>query len=144
MGNAVLRLSNPTLTSNPAGAFVLVTPFPVNIADGAATGFVTLTCVADTPGLKTGKLSFNTNDPQHPTVSFDLACQVDKAKDKVFAPNFWSTNGLTPDAGPYGIALSPDGKHAYVADEGSSKIVVFRAQTTDTGKSTQRWVCLQF
>ena len=135
VGNAALVLSAPTLTSSPAGAFVLLTAFPANIADGAATGFVTLTCVANTPGLKTGKLSFNTNDSQHPTVSFDLACQVDKAKDKVFAPNFWSINGLTPNPGPYGIALSPDGKHAYVADEGSSKIVVFRAQTTDGAKS---------
>ena len=135
IGNAALSLSAPMLTSNPVGAFGLVTPFPINIADGAATGFVVLTGVADTPGLKTGTLSFNTNDPQRPTVSFDLACQVDKAKDKVFAPNFWSTNGLTPNAGPYGIALSPDGKHAYVADEGSSKIVVFRAQTADGSKS---------
>ncbi len=136
VGNAALTLSNPTLTSNPAGAFVVLTAFPANIADGAATGFVTLTCVANTPGLKTGKLSFNTNDPQHPTVSYDLACQVDKAKDKVFAGNFWSINGLSPNPGPYGIALSPDGKHAYVADEGSSKIVTFRAQTSDSGKAT--------
>ena len=136
LGNALLILSGPVLTSNPAGAITLNSVFPIGIADGAATASIAMTCDATTPGLKTGKLSFNTNDPQQPTASFDLACQVDKAKDKVFASNFWSTNGLTPDAGPYGIALSPDGKHAYVADEGSSKIVVFNAQTADTGKST--------
>lgn len=135
-GNAALVLSNPTLTSNPPNAFALVTAFPVNIADGVAAGFVTLTCLANTPGIKTGTLSFNTNDPQHSTVTYNLLCEVGKPKDKVFAPHFWSTNGLSPKPGPYGIALSPDGKFAYVADEGSSKIAVYQAQTADTGTST--------
>jgi CSLREA domain-containing protein len=127
-GSANLVLSNAILTSTPPGEIQLLTAFPFTIVNGGAQVNVTARCNATTTGVKSAVLSFNTNDPTKPTVSYNLSCLVKKAVDPLFPIYYWSTAGLTPPSyGPYGIALSPDGKHAYVADEGSHTIVVYNA-----------------
>ncbi len=135
LGNGALTLSNPALQSDPPGALTLTSAFPVNIPNGGAPTTVQVACTSAALGLATGTLNFTTNDPSHPAISINLTCDVQKPADKVFPVFYWGTSGLTPNPGPYGIALSPDGHFAYVADEGSSKIAVFDAWNENTDKS---------
>ncbi|HSD83194.1 MAG TPA: beta-propeller fold lactonase family protein, partial [Anaerolineae bacterium] len=124
-GNAPLTLSNPSFVSSPSGAITLDTAFPINIANGGAPVPIQFTCVANSIGLRTATFSFNTNDPAHPTVSYNLNCTVNKAKDKFIAAHQSTNAGLGSTAGPYGVTVSPDGKQVYVADAGDSALVAF-------------------
>jgi 6-phosphogluconolactonase (cycloisomerase 2 family) len=125
-GNAQLTLSSPALVANPPGSIVLNTAFPVNIPNGNPAVNIQFTCAAESIGTKTATFTFNTNDPAHSTVSYNLICTVNKPVDAFFADTSNTNVGLAGVAGPYGIAISPDGKHAYVVDNGDSKLVVYR------------------
>jgi predicted outer membrane repeat protein len=124
-GNAQLQLSGVSFVSTPPGAITLDTLFPLAINDGGAQKVIQFTCVGGSIGLKTATFSLTTNDPAHPTVSYNLNCTVTKPKDK-FIGSHQSTNAnLGSVAGPYGVAVSPDGKHVYVADAGDSALVAY-------------------
>jgi CSLREA domain-containing protein len=124
-GSAQLVLSGASLVSSPPGAITLDTLFPIAINDGGGPTSIQFTCVADSIGLRTATFSFNTNDPAHPTVSYNLNCLVSKAKDKFIAAHQSTNAGLGSAVGPYGVSVSPDGKHVYVADAGDSALVAF-------------------
>lgn len=145
-GNLGLSLSNPILLSNPPGAFVFDSNFPIDIADGAPPENVTVACTALTPGLSTGSLAFSTNDPAHPNVSYNLACNVAKLPDAPLATDAISSvsNGA-PNAfrGPYGIAISPDGKHVYATDDGDDKINLFTRGNDNTLANSQQLLTAQ-
>ncbi len=122
-GNALLTLSNATFTATPAGSIALNSVFPIGVSAGASAA-VQFTCAGDSPGLKTGQLTFTTNAPAQPAVTFTVTCVVDKVPDAVFGSHT-SSAALGATAGPYGISVSPDGRHAYAADEGDSAIHLF-------------------
>jgi CSLREA domain-containing protein len=124
-GNATLVLSNPALVSDPPGAITLNTAFPLNIADGGGAALISFTCAASSIGLHSAVFTFNTNDPDRPNVSYNLTCTVNKPKDPFFGPTFSTGAGLSGVSGPYGLAISPDGKHVYVADEGDSRVAAY-------------------
>lgn len=124
-GNAQLVLSGVSLVSTPPGAITLNTLFPIAINDGGASKQIGLSCAGDSIGLATAVLSFATNDPAHPTVSFNVNCTTIKDKELFFPMHSSLTTGLGATAGPYGIAISPDGKHVYAADAGDSAIVAY-------------------
>jgi murein DD-endopeptidase MepM/ murein hydrolase activator NlpD len=67
LGSATLTVSNLVL---PSG-FSLVGSFPASIAVGSSATF-TLQMATDASGTDAGILSFNTNDPNAPTYSFDV------------------------------------------------------------------------
>lgn len=131
-GNATLQLTNPVFASNPPGAIALSTVFPVSIADGGAQVALAFQCAGDAIGLKTATFSFNTNDPAHPTVTYNLNCTVTKAQDKFIAASNSSSAGLGSVAGPYGVAVSPDGRHVYAADVGDSFLVAYAVNPDNT------------
>ena len=84
-GNAQLTLSVASFVSTPPGAITLDTSFPLAINNGGAQQVIQFTCVAGSIGLKTAAFSFTTNDPAHPTVTYNLNCTVTKPKDKFIA-----------------------------------------------------------
>jgi CSLREA domain-containing protein len=124
-GNAQLILSGANLISTPPGAITLETLFPLAINDGGAAKQIGLNCAGSSIGLATAELSFATNDPAHPTVSYNVNCTVIKVKDKFIAAHFSTNAGLGSIAGPYGVTVSPDGRHVYVADAGDSAIAAY-------------------
>lgn len=124
-GNAQLVMSGVSLVSTPPGAITLVSTFPIAINDGGASKQIGLNCAGSSIGLATAVLSFATNDPAHPTASFNVNCTTIKAKELFFPMHSSTTVGLGSVAGPYGIAISPDGKHVYAADAGDSAIVAY-------------------
>ena len=131
-GNAQLILSGASLVSTPPGAITLQTVFPFAMNDGDAPKQIGLNCAGDSIGLKTAVLSFATNDPAHPSVSYNVNCTVAKPKDNFIAANYSTNAGLGSIAGPYGVAVSPDGRHVYVADAGDSAIAVYMVKPNYT------------
>ncbi|MBI5566127.1 MAG: choice-of-anchor D domain-containing protein, partial [Chloroflexi bacterium] len=124
-GNAQLVMSGVSLVSTPFGAITLVSTFPIAINDGGASKQIGLNCAGNSIGLATAVLSFATNDPAHPTVSYNVNCTTIKAKELFFPMHSSTDAGLGTLAGPYGVAVSPDGKHVYVADAGDSALVAY-------------------
>jgi 6-phosphogluconolactonase (cycloisomerase 2 family) len=131
-GGAQLTLSNPQLISDPPGAITLQTSFPINIPNGGAQVPIGLQCTAPAIGVQTATFTFNTNDSSKPTVSYNIVCTVNKANDAFFGPHNSSNQGLSGVAGPYGIAISPDGKHVYVADRGDNRIAAYAVNSNNT------------
>jgi CSLREA domain-containing protein len=124
-GNSQLVLSGFSLVSTPPGAIIMPALVTLVINDGGAAKGIGLACAGDSIGLATGTLNFSTNDPAHPTVSFNVNCTVIKADEMFFPMHSSTTVGLGTVAGPYGIAISPDGKHVYAADAGDSAVVAY-------------------
>jgi 6-phosphogluconolactonase (cycloisomerase 2 family) len=124
-GNLQLVLSGISLVSTPPGAITMPALVTLVINDGGASKQIGLNCAGSSIGLATAVLSFATNDPAHPTVSFNVNCTTIKAKELFFPMHSSTTVGLGSLAGPYGTAVSPDGKHVYVADAGDSAIVAY-------------------
>ncbi len=131
-GGAQLTLSNPQLISDPPGAITLQTPFPINIPNGGAQAPIGLQCAAPSIGVQYATLTFNTNDASKPTVSYNIVCTVNKPKDAFFGPHLSTNQGVNGVAGPYGIAISPDGRHVYVADQGDNRIAAYSVNADNT------------
>ena len=117
-GNAQLSLGAGTLNSSPGGAFGGLTGLPTFINDGAAEKTVRVQCLADSVGLKSATLSFTTNDPSRSPVNYTFTCNVLKGKDKLFGAHSSIFGGAISH--PYGVAVSPDAQHVYVAESGVS------------------------
>ncbi|MBK8900040.1 MAG: beta-propeller fold lactonase family protein [Anaerolineaceae bacterium] len=73
-GNTTLTVSNPTVGGANPGEFSVLTPFPLNIASGSQE--VELRCNANAVGSRTATLTLNTNDPERPSVTYNLLCNV--------------------------------------------------------------------
>lgn len=135
-GNSALTLGAPQITSNLPSAFAIQGVFPLSIADGGAAQAILVKCDASAVGLATGTLSFTTNDPANPNVSYNLACDVEKTPDPILDSASLSAlaDGQAPNVGhgPYGIAMSPDGKHVYVADDGNNKLTLYTRNADNT------------
>lgn len=137
-GSATLTLSGPSYSGSPD--LNIDSVLPINIPKDGAPASIQGTCLAATPGIKSGRLTFGTNDPSTPTVSFDLVCDVRAAGSPVFNSTFSNTAGLGPSSGAYGIAVSPDGRHAYVTDTSNGRIAVYAA--TDVAGASKPLVLL--
>lgn len=72
-GNRTLSLSEPQLGGPNAAEFGF-SGLPATIANGGAAQTVTVTCAPAAVGARTAILTFSTNDPVAPTVSFSLLC----------------------------------------------------------------------
>lgn len=73
-GSYTLTLTNPAIAGANPGDFQIVSPaYPINIA-GAGSRAITLRCAPTAATARTATLTFNTNDPSFPTVSYTLTC----------------------------------------------------------------------
>ncbi|MBK8987616.1 MAG: beta-propeller fold lactonase family protein [Chloroflexi bacterium] len=76
-GNTTLTVSNPTLGGANPAEFAVLTPFPLNIPNGSRT--VVLQCNGTAVNNHSATLTLSTNDPNLPTVSYTLLCNVQAA-----------------------------------------------------------------
>ncbi|MFO7682342.1 MAG: choice-of-anchor D domain-containing protein, partial [Chloroflexota bacterium] len=76
-GNTTLTVSNPTIGGANPAEFAVLTPFPLNIDSGSRT--VVLQCNGLAVGSHSASLTLNTNDPNLPSVSYTLLCNVQAA-----------------------------------------------------------------
>jgi len=127
IGSADLSVSNPAIGGANPAEFTLVTVFPFTIADGGADREVQLTCTPATFGLRTATLTVNTNDPNHAAVTFNLICEGVLPPSPILeTPGQSISNNLADgNNGPYGVAVSPDGKNVYVTDYGDDLLTVY-------------------
>ncbi len=124
-GTANLSFAGAVLTADPVGGIGSVgSPVPGVLAPGSSSSVQLYPCDTSSTGIKTARLSFTTNEAGNPTRYIDLVCTINKAPDPLFGEHDSDTGGFGSVAGPYGIAISPDGRHVYAADEGDSTIIV--------------------
>lgn len=131
-GNAQLQLTSPSLISDPAGSFSAINGLPTTINDGGADKTVSVQCLASSFGVKTATLTFTTNDTTAPLASYFLICDVQKAPDDVFGSTYSNFSNLGPGFGPYGLAISADGQHVYVADSGNDQVALYHVTSNDS------------
>jgi hypothetical protein len=73
-GNMALTLGAAALSGTNPSDFTVVGGLPATIADGAAAHDLTLRCTPTAVGLRQATLTFQTNVPNKPTVSYNLLC----------------------------------------------------------------------
>lgn len=139
-GNLALSVSSATLAGANPGDFA-VAGAPLTIADGGPPQALTVTCAPTALGVRTATLTLATNDPNRAGVPFTLTCKGVPAPQDVLAPPGLSIGTNTADgaSGPYGVAISPDGRHVYAADEGDSTVTLF-TRNPSTGVLTRQTV----
>ena len=94
-GDASLHIGPATISGANASDFTLTTALPITIAPGG-TATINLSCTPTAEGPRSATLTLATNDSQHPSVAYTLACNgtVDPV----------AGFGSTPDApGPLNI-----------------------------------------
>jgi predicted outer membrane repeat protein len=136
VGTAPLNLGTAQISGDAKDDFSII-GLPGTIANGGASVDATITCTPTVPGLRSATLSFSTNDPNIPTATFALSCS---GRMPPVAPLESTGPGVISgptagNAGPYGLALSPDGQHLYAADQGDSLVAAFR-RNPNTGALT--------
>ena len=127
VGDAALTISGPAFGgANPAD-FTVVTAFPISIAAGGAAVPAQVQCKPTSIGIRTAILTLATNDPTKPTVAYNLACHGEPAPTPILdVPGQSLANPLGAGApGPYGVAISPDGRNVYATDFGDDLVMVF-------------------
>ncbi|MDX2077623.1 MAG: choice-of-anchor Q domain-containing protein [bacterium] len=72
-GGAGLTVSLNSITGANAGDFAII-GLPTAIGDGNPPQSVAIICTPSAAGLRTAQITFNTNDPLQPTVSYTLQC----------------------------------------------------------------------
>jgi len=73
-GNAPLNVGGPLLSGSHPGDFAVTSLLPLTIADGANPQLIELTCTPTALGQRSATLILTTNDPNLPTVSYNLNC----------------------------------------------------------------------
>ena len=126
-GNAPLTVNTPVLAGLNPGDFSFGAGINLALPDGQPSVAVALSCTPTAPGIRTATLTVSTNDPAKPTATFNLTCKGVTPPTPVLAgPGASIGNSLANgNNGPYGLAISPDGKHVYAADDGDSMVTVF-------------------
>jgi predicted outer membrane repeat protein len=126
VGTATLNLGAAQISGDAKDDFS-VTGLPATIANGGAAVPATVTCTPSAPGIRSATLNFTTNDPTTPTASFTLTCTGRTPPTPPMETVGVSTLSAETigDSGPYGIALSPDGRNLYVAEQGDDLVAAF-------------------
>lgn len=140
-GEATIALSNSgaadlTLTFNLSGpnmADFAIDFMPATIPFGHAPIDGAIHCTPSAVGLRTAQLNITTNDPARPQVSFNLVCQGEPPPFQPLSTpgqSLLHVDNTQPLSGATGVAVSPDGRHVYVAAFNSSSIAIFERNLT--------------
>lgn len=137
-GNATLTVGGAALSGANPGDFTF-NAFDGTINDGEPPSTLPITCTPGDYGLRTAVLTLATNDPNQPSVSYNLVCQgVPVPPAPLAFPGVSYINGqggINSLNGAYDIALSPDGLFAYVTAFDNDTLTVFR-RNGETGALT--------
>lgn len=127
-GDTTLTVSNPQIGGLNPGDFSVVVGLPASIANNAAPQNVTIRCTPTDQGVRSATLTVTTNDPTRPTVEFTLTCEgrIPPEPPLSLPGDSLLNNGSAGSPGPYGLAVSPDGRDIYVADSGDDLLTHFR------------------
>lgn len=110
-GNATLNVTLDSITGDHAGDFSIFTGLPAQVTDGGAPKNVSVRCTPSGLGIRTAQLNLTTDDPQQPSVTFNLVCNGAPAPVPFLAAPGTAIAGLN---GAYGVAVSPDTRNVYV------------------------------
>lgn len=137
-GNATLTVGSAALSGAHPADFTF-NAFDGTINDGEPPSTLPITCTPADFGLRTAVLTLATNDPNQPSVSYNLVCQGIPVPPAPLAfPGVSYINGqggINSLNGAYDIALSPDGLFAYVTAFDNDTLTVFR-RNGETGALT--------
>ncbi|MFN2169091.1 MAG: choice-of-anchor D domain-containing protein, partial [Anaerolineae bacterium] len=124
-GNATLTYGSDSLSGLNSGDFT-VGAYTGSIADGGPAEAIAITCTPSDVGLRSAVLSMTTNDPQKASVSWTLVCEgVAPPPPVLVEPGTSTTTPPVMLDGPNGVAISPDGRHAYVASFLSASLATY-------------------
>lgn len=116
------NLPAEAITGPHAADFAITAPtsFPFSITDGGQARNITVRCIPSALGPRTATLTFTTNDPARPTVSYDLHCAG--------TPPPAAGYGSTPAPGPVSLGSGPVGTaitaELTVAETGNASLTV--------------------
>ncbi|MFN8445575.1 MAG: beta-propeller fold lactonase family protein [Caldilineaceae bacterium] len=130
-GNGAVSVGAAKQVVNAAdGEQPLGTDAPITLNKGEKA-IVTITCTPPTPGLFFGTVQIATNDPDRPTLTYNVSCEG------AYPPTAEKLNpaGLSqasPVFNSWGIAVSPDGKQLLAG--GSADTLQLFSRNTATGE----------
>jgi CSLREA domain-containing protein len=118
LGTAALVINSATLSGPNASEFAVG-------AVGSPPFTLSVSCTPAATGIRTAFLTMTSNDPVKPSVVFNLSCTGIAPPDPLLAEN--GINDYTGGGmnGPYGLAMSPDGRSVYAAGFVSDSITTF-------------------
>ncbi len=123
IGNASLNVNFQAIGGLNAPDFQVMSGLPASVADGNAAGAtVTIRCTPSGLGIRTANLNLTTDDPNNPTVSFDLTCAGNPVPTPFLSAPGVSINNLD---GAYGVTVSPDNKQVYVTSYYAGSVTHF-------------------
>src|SRR4029078_8737518 len=135
-GNAQLLVHTPVLGGANPGDFSVDPNLVLAIANGGGAQSIPMKCKPTDYGIRTATLTLQTNDPNQASVSFTRTCTgIDAPTPFLDLPGESLTYPTGAAHGPYGVAVSPDGKNVYATDYGNDRLIVFTRNTT-TGNIT--------
>jgi 6-phosphogluconolactonase (cycloisomerase 2 family) len=136
LGTATLTVNNAVRGGANPNDFE-VQAVNLSLANGAPPANVEVGCTPTAPGIRSATLTLSTNDPTQPTVTFNLVCTGKTPPTPPLAgPGQSVPNATAVGAnGPYGLAISSDGRHVYSADDGDHLLSAFSRSPT-TGNLT--------
>jgi 6-phosphogluconolactonase (cycloisomerase 2 family) len=124
-GNATLTYGNALLSGSNSGDFSLGA-FQTSITDGGSPVVIPITCTPAGVGYRSATLTMTTNDPQNPTVTWNLVCEGTPPPPPVLVePGESTTTPVNLLDGVNGVAVSPDGRHTYVTSFLDDAVAVY-------------------
>jgi Leucine-rich repeat (LRR) protein len=75
-GEADLNIDFIMIEGSDADDFRVLTDLPLTIADGEVIQTITVQCTPSEAGTRTAQLQLSSNDPNQPTIIYELACAV--------------------------------------------------------------------
>jgi len=132
-GDAPLTVTTPALSGVNPAEFTVDAGLSLNLAPRASQS-VTLGCAPVAPGVRTATLTLATNDPARPSVSFALGCSgaVKPLPPLETGGQSLGTALVDGQPGPYGMAVSPDGRHAYATDIADDTLTIYGRNSDGT------------
>jgi predicted outer membrane repeat protein len=127
-GNATLTIGSAELSGANPTDFTF-NAFDMTINDGEAPVEVPINCTPADFGLRTAVLTLTTNDPEQPSVSYNLVCEgVAPPPPHLDYPGYSYVDGeggITSLGGAGDVVVSGDGRFLYAASFDDDQLTVF-------------------
>ena len=129
-GTLKLEVGAGSITGTHAGDFNIAPDSAFAIADVGSPQDVTITCNPSGLGTRTATLAFTTNDPNQPTVSYDLKCEGLAVPVSIVEST--PVSGSTIDLGSAILNTATGSQTLSISNTGTAKLEVGAAQRSGT------------